>query len=199
MYSTEHSSLFPQAKYAERRNWPRVLQALKMAAERVNKLAQGESEPAAADADAPADADAGKPASRGAKRRRTLSPELRDAWRQLSARAEAVERQLGRAVTAEGAEGAKSVPVFAFVEGALVAALRAGTWLLLDEVNLAPVETLERLASVMEVRVSAASPPGPASARDTFEPGAAAAVPCRVECSRRVNGGSPLTAPRALL
>ena len=45
-----------------------------------------------------------------------------------------------------------SAPVFAFVEGALVSALREGTWLLLDEVNLAPAETLERLAGVLEAR-----------------------------------------------
>jgi hypothetical protein len=50
-----------------------------------------------------------------------------------------------------GAEGS-SAPVFAFVEGALVTALRQGTWILLDEVNLAPTETLERLAGVLEVR-----------------------------------------------
>ena len=35
---------------------------------------------------------------------------------------------------------------FAFVEGELVRALREGHWLLLDEVNLAPPEVLERLA-----------------------------------------------------
>lgn len=45
-----------------------------------------------------------------------------------------------------------TAPVFAFVEGALVSAIREGTWLLLDEVNLAPAETLERVASVLEVR-----------------------------------------------
>jgi midasin len=48
--------------------------------------------------------------------------------------------------------GETSAPVFAFVEGALVSALRNGAWLLLDEINLAPNETLERLAGVLEVR-----------------------------------------------
>jgi midasin (ATPase involved in ribosome maturation) len=47
--------------------------------------------------------------------------------------------------------GEASAPVFAFVEGALVSALRDGSWLLLDEINLAPNETLERLAGVLEV------------------------------------------------
>ena len=50
--------------------------------------------------------------------------------------------------------GEASAPVFAFVEGALVSALRDGSWLLLDEINLAPNETLERLAGVLEVRTS---------------------------------------------
>ena len=39
---------------------------------------------------------------------------------------------------------------FAFVEGILVRALRDGCWLLLDEINLAPAETLERIAGVLE-------------------------------------------------
>lgn len=34
---------------------------------------------------------------------------------------------------------------FAFVEGALVKALREGHWLLLDEINLAPSAALQRL------------------------------------------------------
>ena len=36
---------------------------------------------------------------------------------------------------------------FAFVEGALVRAVREGWWLLLDEINLAPAEVCSRLAS----------------------------------------------------
>jgi midasin len=51
--------------------------------------------------------------------------------------------------------GDVAAPVFAFVEGALVAALREGSWILLDEINLAPNETLERLAGVLEVRLVA--------------------------------------------
>ncbi len=39
---------------------------------------------------------------------------------------------------------------FAFVEGVLVQALRNGWWLLLDEINLAPAEVLERLAGILE-------------------------------------------------
>ena len=39
---------------------------------------------------------------------------------------------------------------FAFVEGALVKALQSGTWILLDEINLASAETLQRLASILD-------------------------------------------------
>ena len=39
---------------------------------------------------------------------------------------------------------------FAFVEGVLVKALREGHWLLLDEVNLAPAETLQRLSGLLD-------------------------------------------------
>lgn len=46
---------------------------------------------------------------------------------------------------------------FAFVEGELVRALREGWWLLLDEVNLAPPEVLERLAGLLEAPPPASS------------------------------------------
>lgn len=39
---------------------------------------------------------------------------------------------------------------FSFVEGALVKALHKGWWLLLDEINLAPPEALERIAGLLE-------------------------------------------------
>lgn len=39
---------------------------------------------------------------------------------------------------------------FGFVEGALVQAVRNGWWLLLDEINLAPAEVLERIASLLD-------------------------------------------------
>ncbi|KAJ0075983.1 hypothetical protein Patl1_33593 [Pistacia atlantica] len=45
---------------------------------------------------------------------------------------------------------AASGMVFSFVEGAFVSALRKGEWILLDEVNLAPPETLQRIVGVLE-------------------------------------------------
>lgn len=40
---------------------------------------------------------------------------------------------------------------FAFVEGALVKAVREGWWLLLDEINLAPAEVRSRPACITKV------------------------------------------------
>ena len=40
--------------------------------------------------------------------------------------------------------------VFSFVEGPLAKAIRSGDWVLLDEVNLASVETLESLSTLLQ-------------------------------------------------
>ena len=74
------------------------------------------------------------------KKKRALPDDLVADWRQF-------ERELS---TAERACGQGGGPVFAFVEGALVTALKEGRWILLDEINLAPAETLERLGGVLE-------------------------------------------------
>jgi midasin len=50
------------------------------------------------------------------------------------------------------------------VEGALVKALRHGWWLLLDEINLAPPEVLERIAGILESAHPAGSSASPAAA-----------------------------------
>lgn len=58
-------------------------------------------------------------------------------WRQFAVDLASAER------AASVAEGGFA---FAFVEGQLVRAVREGWWLLLDEINLAPPEVLERIA-----------------------------------------------------
>ena len=42
------------------------------------------------------------------------------------------------------------MPLFHFSEGALISALRSGHWLLLDEMNLASADTLERLTGLLD-------------------------------------------------
>jgi len=66
---------------------------------------------------------------------------LKEQWSTLQAKVSTIEQQLSRA---------KKSFCFSFVEGLFVAALRAGDWVLLDEINLAPSETLERIASILD-------------------------------------------------
>lgn len=70
-----------------------------------------------------------------------LPADLQREWRRFAADVEAAER------ASAAAEGGFA---FAFVEGALVKALKHGWWLLLDEINLAPPEVLERIAGILE-------------------------------------------------
>ncbi|CAN1795130.1 MDN1 [Linum perenne] len=73
------------------------------------------------------------------RKRKKLSDNLL-AWDNFSVKIE----------TAYGQLGDSSGMIFSFVEGAFVNALRNGEWILLDEVNLAPPETLQRVISVLE-------------------------------------------------
>lgn len=52
--------------------------------------------------------------------------------------------EFGKAVSAaaDTLAAAEGGVAFAFIEGALVKALRDGSWLLLDEINLAPSEVI---------------------------------------------------------
>lgn len=80
----------------------------------------------------------GKESTKSAKKReRPLEEESIKSW----------ERFLMKLETARGQiDGI----IFSFVEGAFVKALKDGEWILLDEVNLAPPETLQRLVGVLE-------------------------------------------------
>ncbi|KAF1812640.1 P-loop containing nucleoside triphosphate hydrolase protein [Eremomyces bilateralis CBS 781.70] len=61
-------------------------------------------------------------------------------WEQFAAEARVLEQKM---------KSSRSSPLFAFVEGNLVKAARNGHWVLLDEINLAPMETLEALAELL--------------------------------------------------
>lgn len=73
--------------------------------------------------------------------KRKLSPQLRSAWKSLSARINDFEVQQVQA---------QDKFVFNFMEGALVKAVRRGDWILLDEINLATTETLECLSGLLQ-------------------------------------------------
>jgi len=70
-----------------------------------------------------------------------LDTRLREEWTAFVALVDAAEN------TAIGAEGGFA---FGFFEGALLQAVREGWWLLLDEINLAPAEALERISGLLE-------------------------------------------------
>jgi midasin len=86
-----------------------------------------------------------------------LAPRLASQWQQFQQEVSAAER------AAAASEGGFA---FSFVEGQLVQALREGWWLLLDEVNLAPPEVLERIAGLLDTPpdAAAAHQGGPAGA-----------------------------------
>ena len=81
----------------------------------------------------------------GAKKPRkavsTLDDGLREEWAGFIGKLDAAEN------TALAAEGGFA---FGFFEGALLQAVREGWWLLLDEINLAPAEALERISGLLE-------------------------------------------------
>ncbi|KAJ6683499.1 hypothetical protein OIU85_007210, partial [Salix viminalis] len=75
----------------------------------------------------------------GKKRKKPLDENIR-AWESFSVKLETALRQIE----------ASSGMLFSFVEGSFITALRNGEWILLDEVNLAPPETLQRVIGVLE-------------------------------------------------
>ena len=78
------------------------------------------------------------PPFEGAPRRRLAT--LRAQWSSFAYACSRFERQR---------QQVEKSFAFAFVEGALVRAMRLGWWILLDEVNLASAETLERLSPLL--------------------------------------------------
>ncbi|WOL06186.1 midasin isoform X3 [Canna indica] len=76
----------------------------------------------------------------GSKRKRPMSKDVLHEWESFFLRLDAAQKQLGSSAGVS----------FKFVEGVFVTALRNGHWILLDEVNLAPPETLQRISSVLD-------------------------------------------------
>ncbi|KAD4889375.1 hypothetical protein E3N88_21448 [Mikania micrantha] len=74
------------------------------------------------------------------KRKRPLKEELIKKWDNFSLRLDAAQSQIS---SSDGM-------VFSFVEGVFITALKKGEWILLDEINLAPPEVLQRLIGVLE-------------------------------------------------
>ncbi|XP_017978548.1 PREDICTED: midasin [Theobroma cacao] len=104
------------------KNWEKLLRKLKNGVNLFRKLVEEERSGSAR------------------KRKKPLDVEKKvKAWEELSARLETARRQI-----------ASTGMVFSFVEGVFVTALRNGQWILLDEMNLAPPEILQRVIGVLE-------------------------------------------------
>ncbi|KAJ1401026.1 Sigma-54 interaction domain, ATP-binding site 1 [Sesbania bispinosa] len=72
-------------------------------------------------------------------RKRPVGEEKIQEWERFSIKVESVCRS-----------NPSSGMMFSFIEGSFVTALKKGEWILLDEVNLAPPETLQRIIGVLE-------------------------------------------------
>ncbi|MES1910386.1 MAG: hypothetical protein MHM6MM_002989 [Cercozoa sp. M6MM] len=78
------------------------------------------------------------------QKQKDMEARLRANWERFFSVLEAFSRKSRRVASSGGAFA------FEFVDGVLTRALKEGHWLLLDEVNLASAETLQRLASVLD-------------------------------------------------
>lgn len=136
-------------QFAEKRKWDRLLSAFQSVIGTVSKLLGASLEVLEVDdLQSNVSIDVVKQAANGhseeeqrSKRKRPLNSSLLKRWQAFTSDLHKAERQV---------EAAKTGFAFTFVEGVLVKAIREGHWLLLDEINLAPVETLERLTGVLE-------------------------------------------------
>ncbi|DBA04889.1 TPA: hypothetical protein N0F65_006891 [Lagenidium giganteum] len=116
----------------EHKEWKKMAKGLKKAVIMANKKLNGGD-----------DGDSSKMATKGS------SPNALSArWDEFEADVVRFERQR---------EQVESHFAFAFVEGVLVKALREGHWVLLDEINLASSDTLERISTLLEHETSAFS------------------------------------------
>lgn len=123
-----------------KQQWRRMLSLMKQGLKVVEKkfltiTAAKDSDERGAGKDArPAPEESRKP-------KKQMSPELREQWRQLQAEVHKLDAQHDQL---------KNSFAFSFVEGSLVKAVHQGLWILLDEINLAPAETLESLSGLLE-------------------------------------------------
>lgn len=116
-------------KLAAKKKWSQLLKAYKAAINKWLKTSQQEN---------PNDSRQG----RGTKRRRHEDDNSTSSkWESFRIRVKDLD---------EGSSMMERGFVFGFSEGLLVKAFQQGWWLLLDEINLAPTEVLERIAGILD-------------------------------------------------
>eukprot|EP00903_Cladosiphon_okamuranus_P014927 g13820.t2 len=147
LFSATQNARFCQAITSsfERRQWNRLSKGLRNAAKMaIDKLDRSRSEhhPEEGSSDSGRQSQRSNKAVRASAAGGLTSPSgQRRNWERFSTNADRFERQR---VAVEGSFA------FSFVEGVLVKAIREGKWVLLDEINLASAETLQRLAGLLE-------------------------------------------------
>jgi midasin len=130
-------------QFVEKKKWDQLLRAFQIAVDKVAKLVESQSprniglQPVTTEATNSSE----EGATTTRKRKKSLDREIIEKWHDFSANLHRAQRQI---------EASRTSFAFSFMEGALVKAMRNGHWLLLDEVNLAPPETLQRLSGVLE-------------------------------------------------
>ncbi|XP_057850180.2 midasin isoform X2 [Cryptomeria japonica] len=124
-------------QFVEKKKWDQLLKAFQIAVDKVAKLVESESSQYVGLQ--PTVGNGGEKNTR--KRKKSIDREVLEKWREFSFILHRAQRQI---------EASKSSFAFSFVEGELVKAMRNGHWILLDEVNLASPETLQRLSGVLE-------------------------------------------------
>ncbi|GAB4814206.1 hypothetical protein N2152v2_001252 [Parachlorella kessleri] len=134
------------ARYGEKRKWGQLVAVFRSAVDKIDKESHMEppkrkNKRAKQGIERVKDPAAAGSASAPISLAKALSAALREEWLRFGTDLTAAE------AAAAAAEGGFA---FAFVEGVLVRAVREGWWLLLDEVNLAPPEALERIAGLLE-------------------------------------------------
>uniref|UniRef100_A0ACD5ZCK1 Uncharacterized protein n=1 Tax=Avena sativa TaxID=4498 RepID=A0ACD5ZCK1_AVESA len=135
--------------YVMEKNWIKLLRRLAKCADKVQQLLEGSSEVSVGlkrKRSLPSQdkvqqlLEESYKVSVGSKRKRQLPSQVLSDWSSLSSRLNAACSQIGSTTGMS----------FQFVEGAFVSAIRNGHWILLDEVNLAPPETLQRIGAVLD-------------------------------------------------
>lgn len=121
-------------KLARKCRWQQLLKLFRNAIDKVNE-----------DHDASRARGEGKSSKRQRRLQNSFDILIHEQWQKFSKDCDSAESI---------AAAAQSGFAFGFFEGALVQAVKSGWWLLLDEINLAPPETLERINGLLETNGS---------------------------------------------
>jgi midasin len=136
-------------KKYEEKAWNTLVKMMKQSVESAEKKLLTSNKTFDSSIDATTPRKQAKTASVAASPTGTSAPSsLLEQWRTFSGQLTHFSHQLSQL---------RSAFVFHFHEGSLVTALRNGDWILLDELNLASSETLERLSGILEAADSSLS------------------------------------------